>query len=56
MEEKKYLIKCKLFVKVGEGVAEAKKYVRAEPSMRLPLASIVPKLVLDRRKACLKSG
>ena len=37
MEEKKYLVKCKLFVKVGEGVAEAKKYVRAEPSMRLPL-------------------
>ena len=33
MEQKKYLIKCKLFVKVGEGVAEAKKYVKSSNLM-----------------------
>ncbi|CAB4001244.1 Hypothetical predicted protein, partial [Paramuricea clavata] len=30
-EEKKYLIKCKLFVKVGEGVAEAKNVTPSQP-------------------------
>ena len=41
MEQKKYLIKCKLFVKVGEGVAEAKKYVKSSDLMGVVLAHLM---------------